>query len=75
MSEEEYKISIPAATHDLLERRSRELGVPVEKMVDEYVLGWMRGEIRANAKLRAGLKRAAMKDPSLRDLMRVILAE
>ena len=72
---EEYRISIPAATHDVLEKRSRQLGVPVEKLVDEYVLSWMREEIRANAKLRAGLRRAAMKDPSLRDLMKVILAE
>ncbi len=75
VNDEDYSISISATTYGRLEESARKLGVPVEHLVDQYVLVAMREKIRTTPELRAGIKRAAMKDPSLRDLMKEILAE
>ena len=57
----------------ILEERSHNVGVPIERLADEAVLEGMRETIRTNTKMRAALMKATLEDPSLKALVMDIL--
>ena len=58
MVSEEYCISISEDVYRILESRSRNLGVPIERLADQAMLEGREGTIREDVQLKAPLMKA-----------------
>ena len=67
MVSEEYCISISEDVYRILESRSRNLGVPIERLANQALLEGLRDTIREDVQMKAALMKATLEDPSLRE--------
>ena len=66
MVSEEYYISISEDVYRILEGRSRNLGVPIERLADQALLEGLRETIREDVQMKAALMKATLEDRSER---------